>query len=80
MSSTRARFASDFDQLLLGVTPSALVPPDAGDLVEQRAALLGSQGQRLVDHALADEQEGVVGEVRGVEQVDQVAQAGRATC
>ena len=48
---------------------------DAGDLLEQRPALLGSQGQRLVDHALADEQEGVVGEVGAVEQVDEVAQA-----
>ena len=63
-----------FDQLLLGVTPSPLVPPDAGDLVEQRASFLRSQGEGLVDHPLADEQEGVVGEVRGVEQVDQVAQ------
>ena len=50
------------------------MPADPGDLLEQRSPLLGAQGQGLVDHALPDEQEGVVGEVRGVEQVDQVAQ------
>ena len=50
------------------------MPADAGDLLEQRPALLRPQRQRLVDHALADEQERVVGEVRGVEQVDEVAQ------
>ena len=62
------------DELLLGPPAASLVAPDAGDLLEQRPALLGPQRQRLVDHALADEQEGVVGEVRRVEQVDQVAQ------
>ena len=45
-----------------------------GDLLEQGPALLGPQGERLVDHALADEQERVLGEVRAVEQVDEVAQ------
>ena len=67
-------------QLLLGLAPAALVAADAGDLLEQRPALLGPQRQRLVDHALADEQERVVGEVRGVEQVDEVAQPDRAAC
>ena len=62
------------DQLLLGAAAATLVAADPGDLLEQRPALLGPQGERLVDHALADEQEGVVGEVRGVEQVDEVAQ------
>ena len=61
-------------ELLLGLAPAALVAADAGDLLEQRPALLGPERQRLVDHALADEQEGVVGEVGGVEQVDEVAQ------
>ena len=51
---------------------------DAGRLLEQRPALLGPQRERLVDHALADEQERVVGEVAGVEQVDEVAQPDRA--
>ena len=51
-------------QLLLGLAPAALVAPDAGDLLEQRPALLGPQRERLVDHALADEQERVLGEVR----------------
>ena len=49
--------------------------PDAGRLLEERPALLGPQRERLVDHALADEEEGVVGQVGVVEQVDQVAQA-----
>ena len=62
------------DQLLLGPAAPAFVAADAGDLLEQRPALLRPQGQRLIDHPLADEQEGVVGEVRRVEQVDQVAQ------
>ena len=48
---------------------------DAGDLLEQGAPLLGSEGERLVDHPLADEQECVVGEMSRVEQVDEVAQA-----
>ena len=63
-----------FDQLLLRPPPATLVAADAGHLLEQRPALLRPEGKRLVDHALADEQEGVVREVRGVEQVDQVAQ------
>jgi hypothetical protein len=36
--------------------------------------LFRSERQRLVDHALADEQKRVVGQVALVEQVDQVAQ------
>ena len=63
------------DELLLRAAPAALVAADAGDLLEQRPPLLGPQRERLVDHALADEQERVVGEVRGIEQVDEVAQA-----
>ena len=62
-------------ELVLGLPPAALVAPDAGDLLEQRPSLLRAQGEGLVDHALADEQERVVGEVRGIEQVDEVAQA-----
>ena len=61
-------------QLLLGLPPPSLVAPDAGHLLEQRPSLLRPQRERLVDHALADEQERVVGEVRAVEQVDEVAQ------
>ena len=48
---------------------------DARDLLEQRPSLLRPQGQRLVDHPLADEQECVVGEVSRVEQLDEVAQS-----
>ncbi len=62
------------DQLFLGATPPALVATDPGDLLEQRAALLRPEGQCLVDHPLADEQEGVVGEMGGIQQVDQIAQ------
>ena len=62
------------DQLLLGPPPPSLVAADAGDLLEQRPALLRPEGEGLVDHALADEQEGVVGEVGRVEQVDEVAE------
>ncbi len=51
-------------QLLLGPPPPPLVTADPGDLLEQRPALLGPQRERLVDHALADEQERVLGEVR----------------
>ena len=74
MSSTRARFDLGLGELVLGLAPATLVASDAGDLLEQRPALLGSQRERLVDHPLADEQERVVGEVGGVEQVDEVAQ------
>ena len=74
MSSTRARFPSASVELLLGLAPPPLVAPDAGDLLEQRPPLLGAERQRLVDHALADEQERVLGEVRAVQQVDEVAQ------
>ena len=66
------------DELLLGAAAAALVATDAGHLLEQRPAFLGAQGQRLVDHPLADEQECVVGEMGRVEQVDQVAQADAA--
>ena len=75
MSSTRARFASDLDQLLLGPTTTALVASDARHFLEQRTALLRSEGEGLIDHPLPDEQEGVVGEVRRIEQVHEVAQA-----
>ena len=61
-------------ELVLRLAPAPLVASDAGDLLEQRPPLLGSQRERLVDHALADEQERVVGEVRRIEQVDEVAQ------
>src|SRR6476659_419872 len=60
------------DELLLRLAPPSLVAPDAGDLLEQGAALLGPQGERLVDHALPDEQARVLGEVRRVEEVHQV--------
>jgi hypothetical protein len=63
------------DQLLLGPPSSPLMTPDAGHLLEQWPALLGAERQGLVDHPLSDEQEGVVGEVGRIEQVDQVAQA-----
>ena len=63
------------DELILGLAPAPLVTPNPGDLLEERATLLRPQGERLVDHALADEQERVVGEVRRVEQVDEIAQA-----
>ena len=62
------------DQLLLGAAAAALVAADAGDLLEQRPPFLGPQRERLIDHALADEQERVVGQVRRIEQVDEVAQ------
>ena len=61
-------------ELGLGGAPTPLVLADAGRLLEQRPPLLGAQRERLVDHALADEQERVVGQVRLVEQVDEVAQ------
>ena len=63
------------DELLLGAPPAALVAADAGDLLEERPALLGPERERLVDHALADEEEGVVGEVGRVEEVDEVLEA-----
>ena len=61
-------------QLGLGLLAATLVLADAGCLLEERTALLGPQGEGLVDHALADEEEGVVGDVGVVEQLDQVAQ------
>ncbi len=61
-------------ELVLRAPPSAFVAPDARDLLEQRPALLGPQGQRLVHHPLPDEQERVVGEMRGIEEIDEVAQ------
>jgi hypothetical protein len=48
------------------------VAPHARDVLEQRAPLLGPERERLVDHALADEQERVLREVAGIEQVDEV--------
>ena len=64
-----------FDQLVLRPPPAPLVPAHPGDLLEQGPPLLRPQGEGLVDHALPDEQERVVGEMRRVEQVDEVAQA-----
>ena len=61
-------------ELLLGPPPAALVAAHARDLLEQRPPLLRPERERLVDHALADEQEGVLGEVAGIEQVDEVLQ------
>ena len=51
------------------------MPPHAGHFLEEGAALFRPQGQGLVDHALADEEESVLRQVGRVEQVDQVAQA-----
>ena len=75
MSSTRARFASDSASCSSALRRRRSWRRTPGDLLEQRPALLGTERERLVDHALADEQERVVGEMRGVEQVDEVAQA-----
>ena len=61
-------------QLFLGLAPPALVAAHPGDLLEQRASFLGAERERLVDHALADEQEGILSEVGGVEQVLEVTQ------
>ena len=63
-----------FDELLLGPPTASLMATDPRHFLEQRPALLGPEGQGLVDHPLADEQERVVGEIGRVEQVDQVAQ------
>ena len=71
-SSTRARFASASRSWSSALRLAPFVAPDAGHFLEQRPPLLGPQRQRLVDHALADEEEGVVGQVGGVEQVDEV--------
>ena len=62
-------------QLILRLAAPALVAADPGHLLEQRPALLRTQRERLVDHALADEQEGVLGEVRGVQEVHEVLQS-----
>ena len=62
-------------QARLRLPPTPLVAAHAGGLLEQRPAFLRPQREGLVDHALADEQEGVVGQVRAVQQVHQVAQA-----
>ena len=74
MSSTRARFPSASVSCSSALPAPPLVPPDPGDLLEQRPPLLGAECERLVDHALADEQERVLREVRAVQQVDEVAQ------
>ena len=63
-----------FRELVLRPAAPALVAANAGDLLEQRPPLLRPQRERLVDHALADEQERVLGEVRRVEQVHEVLQ------
>ena len=62
-------------ELLLRAAAAPFVAAHAGHLLEERPALLGSQREGLVDHPLADEQERVVGEVGGVEQLDEVLQA-----
>ena len=59
-------------ELLLGPRLASLVAADAGHFLEERAPLLGPQRQRLVHHALADEEEGVVGQMGRVEQIDEV--------
>ena len=61
-------------ELLLRLPASPVVTPDPGHFLEQRSALLRSQREGLVDHALADEQERIVGKVRAVEQIDEVLQ------
>ena len=48
--------------------------PHSCHFLEQRTAFLGPQGQGLIDHPLADEQEGVVGEVSRIEQIHQILQ------
>ena len=63
------------DQASLRLTSSSLVAAYPGGLLEERPPLLRPQREGLVDHALADEQEGVVGEVRAVQQVEQIPQA-----
>ncbi len=62
-------------ELFLRPAPASLVPPDAGDLFEQRPALLGPEREGLVDHALPDEQEGVLREVTRIQEVDEVLEA-----
>ena len=61
-------------ELCLRLPPTPLVAAHSGGFLEQRAALLGAQRERLVDHALADEQKGVVGQVAGVQQLDEIPQ------
>ena len=74
MSSTRARFASDSISCssALRRRRSCRRTPATSSNSGRRSS--GRKRQRLVDHALADEQERVVGQVRAVEQVDEVAQ------
>ena len=62
-------------ELVLRLPAPPLVAADPGDLLEQRPALLGAQREGLVHHALPDEQERVLGDVRRVQQVLEVAQA-----
>ncbi len=62
-------------ELFLRPLPPSLVAADPGDLLEEWATLLRPEGEGLVDHALADEEEGVVGEVGRVQEVDEVAEA-----
>ena len=66
------------------IHPTREVPRLQGVAVDNLAARLGvhtvqvelpltrQQGQRLVDHALADEQKGVVSDIGIVEQLDQI--------
>ena len=75
MSSTRARFASDSTSCSSARRRrrSWRRTPATSSNSGRRSS--GRRARRLVDHALADEQEGVLGEVRGVEQVDEVLQS-----
>ena len=59
-------------ELLLGLSLAPLVSTDTGHFLKQRAPFLGPQRQRLIDHALADEQECVVCKVGRVQQVDEI--------
>ncbi len=62
-------------ELLLGAPPAALVAADTRHLLEEGSPLFRSQGQGLVDHALADEEEGIVREMGRVKEVDEVLEA-----
>ena len=74
MSSTRARFASASTSCssALRRRRSCRRTPATSSNRGRRSS--GRSGERLVDHALADEEECVVGQVRGVEQIDEIAE------
>ena len=46
--------------------------PHAGHLLEQRSTLLRTKRERLIHHALADEEKRVVGKVRRIQQIDEI--------